>query len=73
MNASTLPRLNIRALQETIKGGEAINEDRIAQGFDPLALVVVKLVGLGDGEAASQKLSSTALREQEAAAQQSLT
>ena len=54
-------------LQETIGGGEAINKDRRGQGFDPLALVVVELVGLGDGDAASQKLSSTALREQEAA------
>ena len=51
------------SLQETISGGEAINKDREAQGYDPLVLIIVNLVG---SEGASQKLSSTALREKEA-------
>ena len=53
--------------QETLTGGEAINEDRRSQGFKPLVLVVVNLVGSGSKALEGQKLSSTALREKEAA------
>lgn len=52
--------------QETLPGGEAINQGRARRGFAPLALVVVGLVG-GDGGVAA-KLSSTALRERDAQA-----
>ena len=51
--------------QETLVGGQAINKDRQSQGFEELALVVINLVGLGCKALAGQKLSSTALREQE--------
>jgi len=53
--------------QETRAGGDAINQDRRSQGFDSLALVVVNLVGSGSKALEGQKLSSTALREKEAA------
>ncbi|KAF8056133.1 Phosphopantetheine adenylyltransferase 1 [Scenedesmus sp. PABB004] len=48
--------------QETLPGGEAINAGRARRGFAPLALVAVGLVG------GAAKLSSTALREADAAA-----
>lgn len=51
--------------RETLPGGEAINAGRQRRGFSPLQLVVVGLIG-GD---ASSKLSSTALREADAAAE----
>lgn len=50
--------------QETTVGGEAINAGRRERGMQPLALLVVSLVG-GD---VKSKLSSTALREAEAVA-----
>jgi phosphopantetheine adenylyltransferase len=53
--------------QETRSGGDAINEDRRSQGYDNLALVIVNLVGKGSKALNGQKLSSTALREKEAA------
>ncbi|CAL8465461.1 g4997 [Coccomyxa elongata] len=53
--------------KETISGGETINQYRREHGFAPLELVVVDLV---DDSAAVEggKVSSTALREQDAAA-----
>lgn len=51
--------------RETLPGGEAINQGRIARGFKPLHLVVVGLIG---GRDAGDKLSSTALRDNDAAA-----
>jgi phosphopantetheine adenylyltransferase len=75
---------DMRALvvsRETVRGGEAINEGRRARGFAPLELVVVGLVGDGGGGGGgggdddggdcvdvAGKISSTALREQEAMA-----
>jgi phosphopantetheine adenylyltransferase len=59
---------NMQALvvsRETLSGGEAINSGRRARGFEELRLVVVSLVGEQPG---GGKLSSTALREQDAAA-----
>jgi phosphopantetheine adenylyltransferase len=50
--------------QETLPGGQAINSGRASRGFEQLQLVVVGLVGGG----ADSKLSSTALREADAAA-----
>lgn len=50
--------------QETLPGGQAINAGRTARGFEQLQLVVVGLVGGGS----DSKLSSTALREADAAA-----
>jgi phosphopantetheine adenylyltransferase len=50
--------------QETLPGGEAINSGRASRGFSQLQLVVVGLVGSGS----DSKLSSTALREADAAA-----
>jgi phosphopantetheine adenylyltransferase len=50
--------------QETIPGGEAINAGRASRGFEQLQLVVVGLIGGGS----DSKLSSTALREADAAA-----
>lgn len=58
--------------QETLPGGEAINEDRVQQGFQPLALIIVDLLGLGSKALGGQKLSSTALRERDFKAQQVL-
>ncbi|KAI8463852.1 MAG: hypothetical protein J3K34DRAFT_474834 [Monoraphidium minutum] len=51
--------------RETLGGGDAINRGRGGRGHAPLRLVVVGLVG---GRADGGKLSSTALREQDAAA-----
>lgn len=51
--------------RETRGGGEAINRGRAARGFQELRLVLVNLVGEG---ADGSKLSSTVLREQDAAA-----
>ena len=50
--------------EETSKGADAINEARRERGYAPLAVVTVKLVG---GEDVASKLSSTALRQAEAA------
>jgi len=50
--------------EETSKGADAINDARRERGFAPLAVVTVKLVG---GQDVASKLSSTALREAEAA------
>uniref|UniRef100_A0A383VA40 Cytidyltransferase-like domain-containing protein n=1 Tax=Tetradesmus obliquus TaxID=3088 RepID=A0A383VA40_TETOB len=50
--------------QETLPGGQAINNGRASRGFEQLQLVVVGLVGGGS----DSKLSSTALREADAAA-----
>lgn len=52
--------------KETVKGAEEINQWRQDHGFEPLAVVVVDLVG-SKGSSNAAKLSSTALREQEAA------
>lgn len=52
--------------QETRGGGEAINQDREQQGFPPLALVAVALLGKGSAALGGESLSSTALREREA-------
>ncbi len=49
--------------QETLPGGQAINDGRRSRGFAELALVVVELVG---GHGAGEKLSSTALRSRDA-------
>ena len=51
--------------RETRGGGEAINRGRAVRGFGELRLVVVNLVG---ESADGGKLSSTALREQDAVA-----
>ena len=50
--------------EETTKGADAINEARRERGFAPLAVVTVELVG---GRDVASKLSSTALRQTEAA------
>ena len=55
--------------KETLSGGEYINADRASQGFDPLALVTINLVGLGSKALNGEKLSSTALRERDASLQ----
>lgn len=52
--------------EETLDGGTAINEDRQQQGFAPLVLLVVSLLGVGSKQLGGAKLSSTALREKEA-------
>lgn len=53
--------------RETVSGGEAINQYRREHGFLPLDIVVVEL--LAEGAALNGgKVSSTALREQDAAA-----
>ena len=66
--AATMKDMNaIVVSKETIKGAEEINQWRIDHGFEPLAVVVVDLVG-DKGSSNAAKLSSTALREQEAAA-----
>lgn len=54
--------------QETIKGGKDINADRKSQGLEKLALIIINLVGLGSKALDGEKLSSTALRKQEAEA-----
>lgn len=53
--------------KETVSGGEAINEYRREHGFAPLELVVVDLVA-DSAAVEGGKVSSTALREQDAAA-----
>jgi phosphopantetheine adenylyltransferase len=50
--------------EETTKGADAINVARRERGFAPLAVVTVGLVG---GQDVASKLSSTALRQAEAA------
>jgi hypothetical protein len=50
--------------QETIPGGKAINTGRAARGYEQLQLVVVGLIS----GSSDSKLSSTALREADAAA-----
>ncbi len=50
--------------QETLQGGRAINAGRVSRGFPPLVLLTVGLVGRGDG--AAGKLSSSALRAEDA-------
>jgi pantetheine-phosphate adenylyltransferase len=52
--------------KETVQGGELINQQRKENGFEPLALIVIDLVG----EAGGYKLSSTALRQAEAERQE---
>ena len=54
---------------ETIEGAEYINKDRKARGFEPLALIVVQLVGVRSKALQGDKLSSTALRAADAAKQ----
>ena len=51
--------------QETISGAEALNDVRSTAGFDPLAFVVVDLVG-ADSSSSAAKLSSTDLRARDA-------
>lgn len=51
--------------RETLAGGEAINRGRAARGFAPLRLLVVGVVG---ERADGSKLSSSELRERDAAA-----
>ncbi|BDA50030.1 probable phosphopantetheine adenylyltransferase at C-terminar half [Coccomyxa sp. Obi] len=53
--------------KETVSGGEAINQYRREHGFAPLELVVVDLVA-DSAAVEGGKVSSTALREQDAAA-----
>ena len=55
--------------RETVAGADAINVARVERGFAPLAVVAVGLVGGGEGAGAEEKLSSTALRAAEAAAE----
>lgn len=49
--------------EETIPGATSINQYRAAHGYPPLTIVIVKLVGK---RASGDKLSSTALRQDEA-------
>lgn len=51
---------------ETVPGAEAINEDRKRRGFRPLSIIVVDIVGKGSKELSGEKLSSTALRANDA-------
>lgn len=51
--------------RETISGAEALNDVRATAGFDPLAFVVVDLVG-ADSSSDAVKLSSTDLRARDA-------
>jgi pantetheine-phosphate adenylyltransferase len=51
--------------RETISGAEALNDVRATAGFDPLAFVVVDLVG-ADSSSSAVKLSSTDLRARDA-------
>lgn len=51
--------------RETVAGGEALNALRAEAGFRPITLAVVGLVG-GSGDGDGDKLSSTALRGEEA-------
>ncbi len=53
--------------KETLSGGEAINQYRREHGFKPLELIVVDLVA-DSAAVEGGKVSSTALREQDAAA-----
>lgn len=55
--------------RETVAGADSINVARVERGFAPLAVVAVGLVGGGEGAGAEEKLSSTALRAAEAAAE----
>jgi phosphopantetheine adenylyltransferase len=48
---------------ETLPGGTAINQGRLARGFAPLQLVTVALVGCENGNPTHMKLSSTQLRQ----------
>lgn len=52
--------------RETLDGGRTINVDRRSQGFEELVLVVIHLIGMGSKALNWKKLSSTALREQDA-------
>lgn len=53
--------------KETVSGGEAINQYRREHGFRPLEIIVVDLVA-DSAALEGGKVSSTALREQDAAA-----
>ena len=52
--------------RETVAGADAVNAARVERGFAPLAIVVVGLVGGGEGAMEEEKLSSSALRAAEA-------
>mmetsp|Transcript_4597 Transcript_4597/g.29153 ORF Transcript_4597/g.29153 Transcript_4597/m.29153 type:complete len:313 (-) Transcript_4597:1517-2455(-) len=54
--------------EETVVGGHAINEDRKRRGFSPLKLIVIKLL-FGKTR---EKLSSTALRQEDKSATRSV-
>jgi len=51
--------------RETVSGAEALNDVRATAGFDPLAFVVVDVVG-ADSSSGAVKLSSTDLRARDA-------
>lgn len=53
--------------RETVPGAEAINQWRSEHGFAPLTVVVVDLVSDRSAALGGKKVSSTALREQDAA------
>ena len=48
--------------KETTAGAKWINDHRASQGFEPLEVVVVGLIGADSQDASAAKLSSSALR-----------
>jgi phosphopantetheine adenylyltransferase len=62
--AASLGFCDWRGMQDAFPGGEAINAGRASRGYEQLQLVAVGLIGGGS----DSKLSSTALRESDAAA-----